>query len=557
MKKYLMIGFVAAVAFASCSKNDFVTTTQADIDKAKYDQAFRNYIGGAPAANQDWGFGATITRAFTRAGSATIDVNGNEWKTRPEVTPAEAKAVYEYVNRVKTSIPHYSENAPTGLSTYYCTQVWGGKSYGKTYYNDETIKDPNCLYLNATQKLAASKGQNFNDNEKTYGPSHMDNLHIAMSTEDGPISVGANGVLNGYWEHINNFNSSENYNYGGNTGVKNGGTLDFAYRCSEDDKYHDKWIIIDGQYITDEDNVNHAGKYYVCFDFIGVHPEVTTTFHGYFWNERGNNGGEWKYVGPITVSGYYASVADAANVTYDITLDDNVNGGTWTKTVTLVNDAADATVHQAYGIEIEGYDKGNFCYDANEIYTDWIIRLVNAQPVNPNPNVLRIVAEDLTATQASDFDFNDVVLDVTLGNPATVTLVAAGGTLQLKVGSNGGNGGVEVHEALLGAANAKNGNVYKMVSPGGDVWQEGGYAVDITQYITDKDIQTPAAANTKIRIEVYKNGEWQLLTAPQGESACKLGVDQSYTILSERESIKTHYPDFVEWATLNTISKWW
>jgi hypothetical protein len=163
----------------------------------------------------------------------------------------------------------------------------------------------------------------------------------------------------------------------------------------------------------------------------------------------------------------------------------------------------------------------------------------------------------LTATQASDFDFNDVVLDVTLGNPATVTLVAAGGTLQLKVGSNGGNGGVEVHEALLGAANAKNGNVYKMVSPGGDVWQEGGYAVDITQYITDKDIQTPAAANTKIRIEVYKNGEWQLLTAPQGESACKLGVDQTYTILNERQSIKTVYENFVEWATLNTISKWW
>ena len=30
-----MIGFVAAVAFTSCSKNDFVTTTQADIDKAR------------------------------------------------------------------------------------------------------------------------------------------------------------------------------------------------------------------------------------------------------------------------------------------------------------------------------------------------------------------------------------------------------------------------------------------------------------------------------------------------------------------------------------------
>ena len=557
MKKYLMIGF-AAVAFAACSNHDFETTTQADIDKAKYDQAFISYIGGRPAANQDWGFGPS-TRAFTRAGSATIDVNGNEWASMPTVTAAEAKAVYEYVNRVKNTIPNYSETAPNNLTTYYCTQVWGDKSYGKTYFNDESKKDPNCLYLNATQKLAAAKGQNFNDNEKVDGPVNMNNLHIAMSTEDGPISVGDDGVLNGYWEHMYNFNAAENYNWGGNTGVKNGGTLDFAYQSSQDSKYHNKWIIIDGQYILDDDGVRHTGKYYVCFDFISVHPEVTTTFHGYFWNERGNNGGEWVYVGATVVPGFYASVDDAANVTIDITMDDHINGGTWTKPVSLVNDAADATVHNAYGIEIESYDKGNFCVEANDIYTDWIIRLVDAQPVSGDPNILRIIAEDLSATQASDFDFNDVVLDVTYATattPAKVMLVAAGGQLQLKVGSNNGVGGVEVHEALLGADNAKNGNVYKMVSPGGNVWPVD--AVDITSYLADSNIQNAAEADSKIRIEVFKNGAWELLTAPKGEPSCKLAVDQTFGILRERDSIKDNYDFFVDWAKDNNFtSKWW
>lgn len=187
-------------------------------------------------------------------------------------------------------------------------------------------------------------------------------------------------------------------------------------------------------------------------------------------------------------------------------------------------------------------------------------------PDEPDPStsedVLRIIAEDLSASGASDFDFNDVVLDVTYGNPATVMLVAAGGTLELKVGSTNGVGGVEVHEALLGAENAKkNEKLYKMVSPGGDVWPVT--AVDITSYLTDKDIRNATDADKKIRIEVYKQGaskdySWNLLTAPQGEPACKLAVDNTFNILRERQTIKGECPLFVRWATENNFtSKWW
>lgn len=175
-------------------------------------------------------------------------------------------------------------------------------------------------------------------------------------------------------------------------------------------------------------------------------------------------------------------------------------------------------------------------------------------PDDPDPDDdsadLRIIAEDLSATGASDFDFNDVVLDVTYGSPAKVVLVAAGGTLPLRI--NGDDTNLEVHK-LFG------------------VWEEGAEkqtmvntgrgaslpSVDISSKV-NVSIANAAEANTKLKLEVYKNGEWQEMKAPQGEPACKLAVDPTFTILPERTSIKDEYPLFVEWATgTGFTSKWW
>ena len=75
------------------------------------------------------------------------------------------------------------------------------------------------------------------------------------------------------------------------------------------------------------------------------------------------------------------------------------------------------------------------------IYNDWIVKIVPGKGYSkPNPNI-RIIAEDLSAKEGSDFDFNDVVFDVTFtsDNTADITLIAAGGTLPLTVA------GQEVH----------------------------------------------------------------------------------------------------------------
>ncbi len=70
MKKYLMMALAVAALATSCTKNDFESMSQAEIDQAKYDAAFLRYIGGTIAPNQDWGFSAK-----TRGENA----NANEW----------------------------------------------------------------------------------------------------------------------------------------------------------------------------------------------------------------------------------------------------------------------------------------------------------------------------------------------------------------------------------------------------------------------------------------------------------------------------------------------
>ena len=161
---------------------------------------------------------------------------------------------------------------------------------------------------------------------------------------------------------------------------------------------------------------------------------------------------------------------------------------------------------------------------------------------------LRIIAEDLSANQASDFDFNDVVIDVKYGTPAKLLLQAAGGTLQLKVGSTNGEGGYEVHELFDVDQNV-------MVNTN---WTGSNSAkkpaVEIPLNI---NIETASEANTKLRIEVFKNGTWQLLTANKGEAACKIGVTPDFQWLDERESIKDKYENFTSWVANGKPVVWW
>jgi len=175
-------------------------------------------------------------------------------------------------------------------------------------------------------------------------------------------------------------------------------------------------------------------------------------------------------------------------------------------------------------------------YDREHFYDDWVFKIVPANGVTPPGDELRIIAEDLSASDGTDFDFNDVVLDVNItGTTATCTLVAAGGTLPLRIN---GDDALEVHELFGVAPNV-------MVNTGAG-------AVKDPVTFTLNNISN--AAN--IKLEVFKNGEWMEMEAKQGVPAAKIAVNQNFEICGEREPITTKYPNFAYWVQ-NVDYIWW
>ena len=155
MKKYLMTG-VAALAlcagFTSCSHDeDFETYSQAELIKNKYETAFVNAFG-QPAADQDWGFGATSNaRMATRA--AVVDNNIYSRFVKP--TDAEIAAAFPSVTDIPSNAIEVSTIAE-GWSTWsndnnkdFIVTPSGKYEIGATYYNNDWSKIKN-IYVNAS-----------------------------------------------------------------------------------------------------------------------------------------------------------------------------------------------------------------------------------------------------------------------------------------------------------------------------------------------------------------------------------------------------------------------
>jgi hypothetical protein len=148
----------------------------------------------------------------------------------------------------------------------------------------------------------------------------------------------------------------------------------------------------------------------------------------------------------------------------------------------------------------------------------------------------RVIAEDLSASEAGDFDFNDVVFDVVKaeGGKTTLKLICAGGTLPLRVK------GIEVH-GLFGETTPNASGTYKMYNTG------SGPTVDPVTFEVDGEYTTPEQINN-IKIEVFKNNSWMELKATRGEAACKILVDDTFTPVPERTNIANAYMKFTDYV---------
>mgnify|MGYP007069883465 CR=1 FL=1 len=505
MKKYLMTVAAAVVfgaAFTSCSHDEEVyqpaepelsNQQKIELAKSEYAAVFERAFGKV-GANVDWGFSS---KAGTRA---DVNVNGNQWETVPVVTVEEKNKVFAHVNKDKSQVVGATEQFPENLVNYWVTQVWtGGDSYTST-----------------------DGGSSF------VGSSKMNNLQIG---ENASVAINQGNLSSG-WYHVNNFNRGDNTDWSGNTLVANSGTFDFAYHNSEDSKYHNKWIAVPGSSI----DASLAGYYYVCFDFEATNDGYTV----FRFKVPGNNPGEW--------------VEHTANVDGEWTIESAIAAGIQVSYIEYVWNSETSTneeVTHTYTVGQEGTDAwridnvvgGNMSVKGDNVYTDWIIRLVAAQPKAAN---YRVIAEDLNAAEETDFDFNDVVFDVipdAANNKTTIKLIAAGGIYPLRVA------GQEVHEKF--GASKKEDGTYDMINTG------AGVTFPVTTFDISGTYDTPEKIKN-IKIEVQKIGDqWTELEANTGEAACKILVDDTFGVIAEKHSVASENQNFHLYVQGKFDGKFW
>ena len=148
----------------------------------------------------------------------------------------------------------------------------------------------------------------------------------------------------------------------------------------------------------------------------------------------------------------------------------------------------------------------------------------------------RVIAEDLSASEASDFDFNDVVFDVVkaVDGKTTLKLICAGGVLPLRVM------GKEVH-GLFGETSPNAQGKYQMYNTGAGPNVEPVTFEIYGEYTTPEQIKN-------IKIEVLKEGIWMELKATRGEAACKILVDETFVPVRERRNIADENKKFTNYV---------
>ena len=179
----------------------------------------------------------------------------------------------------------------------------------------------------------------------------------------------------------------------------------------------------------------------------------------------------------------------------------------------------------------------------------------------------RVIAEDLSASEASDFDFNDVVFDVEPnegGTTAKIILRAAGGKYALTVGIEN----KEVHAAFAAAypdagyGIGENG-LYPLINT--NPWNPEKTAILYDAYRGDFSSDAAIRATIQsIPIKVCKpqweeNGElkWVELYANSGQPACKILVDKTFKVVTERKGIEDENKKFTNYVTGEFQDEFW
>ena len=241
-----------------------------------------------------------------------------------------------------------------------------------------------------------------------------------------------------------------------------------------------------------------------------------------------------------------------------------IHDGTWGAVTYGGHLYVSAETHFAQGDD--GYGPHKFIFEHDGFTTANNIYAAGFNSGKPNINIpqtscspgfqggdplYRVIAEDLSASEDGDFDFNDVVFDVVKaeGGRTTLKLICAGGTLPLRVRGANEAEGVEVH-SVFGEMAPNDQGIYKMYNTGaGPTVPEATFTV-AGEYTTPEKIKN-------IIIEVKKEDKWMALPANRGEAACKILVDNTFKPVRERRNIADENLKFTNYVQGSFADEFW
>ena len=277
-----------------------------------------------------------------------------------------------------------------------------------------------------------------------------------------------------------------------------------------------------------------------------------------FESGRSSIGDTYEYgiFGPL--SGEYA-VFQAKNIVREASL-----ANTWGAVTYGGNLYISAKTHFAQGDD--GYAPHKYIFTQDGFTLENNIYAAGFKSGKPNINIpqtpcspgfkggdplYRVIAEDLSATEAGDFDFNDVVFDVVKaeGGVTTLKLICAGGVLPLRVRGANQAEGTEIH-SLFGENEPNANGQYKMYNTGlSPKMPEAEFTVEGT-YTTPEQIKN-------IIIEVFKENKWLELKAERGKAACKILVDDTFKPVAERKNIADENKLFTNYVQGSFVDDFW
>ena len=432
-------------------------------------------------------------------------------------------------------------------------------------YNVGTLKSSGNVYIaNSTSRIV-------NDGAVEAGSTNVEGSGAVQNNAEWTIKNGNTVVNCNYGGWVNNGHwTTKNYYYtAGSNNVINNCFLEVTneFNINMSSASSDNGFRIDtgGGVLTKnfnggkagDDANSKSGPYKVIMGHSAVFKVTgTATLDG------GNKG--WGFFGPA--DGDYA-VFQAENVVRAEGLENNQGAVTYSGNVYV-----SAKKHFAQGND--GNPNNYFIYEEGGFSVDTNIFADGFRPGKPGVTIqqtsccpgfngsesndefdVRIIGEDLTPGD-TDWDFNDVVFGVKFnaaGNGATCTLLAAGGTLPLRIAKKGNadlanaDEWVEVH-ALFGV-------------PTTTMVNTGGRSTTVDKRPTFDVTGISKSENGKdIKIYVNKGTEaepnWIELKAEKGEPAAKLAVTKGFQICTERQNINEIYKRFDEWVN-NPLIRWY